>query len=391
MSEEEQHDQFAPNELEAENPEEENAADESPADRGIPSVAARPKGQVVGITLLLGFALLAIAFVIVDGMNKSRPVSVVTPEEITFRTPSGMDAPYIEPAAGDEQARIVSLSPAPADKVQDRAALQRERALQEEALRMARAQQQKMAQRLHSPQLVYDRPAARSYGANSAAQDMAAYNDHGDPNLAFAGRYQNQDFETVQARPLQNLSTLIPQGTMIAGILETAIQSDLPGMVRAVVSENVYAFDGTQLLIPKGARLIGRYRSGLIRGQSRVFIIWSRLIRNDGVSINIGSYGADDLGRSGLGGDVDTHFMERFGSSVLLSLIDTGLKIGAQSLDNNNTATLALETGSDFSNSAEIALNNSIAIPPTVHIDQGTRINVFVGKDLDFSRAGTTN
>ena len=173
---------------------------------------------------------------------------------------------------------------------------------------------------------------------------------------------------------------------MIGGILETAIQSDLPGMVRAVISEDVYSFDGSHLLIPKGSKLVGRYRSGVTRGQSRIFVIWNRMIRNDGVSVNISSYGTDTLGRSGLNGEIDTHFFERFGSSVLLSMIDAGLKIGVNAMDDTDSATVALETGDDFSRASEIALENSIAIPPTIHVDQGKRIKVFVGKDLDFSQ-----
>ena len=175
---------------------------------------------------------------------------------------------------------------------------------------------------------------------------------------------------------------------MIPGILETAISSDLPGMVRAVVSENIYSFDGFSLVIPEQSHLIGQYRAGLVNGQSRVFIIWTRLIRPDGVSINVGSYGTDALGRSGLAGDVDSHFFERFGSSVMLSMIDSGLQAAANSTKNPSTTSVAINTGNDFSSAAAIALQNSINIPPTINIDQGARINVFVGKDLDFSRVG---
>ena len=90
-----------------------------------------------------------------------------------------------------------------------------------------------------------------------------------------------------------------------------------------------------------------------------------------------------------MAGVVDTHFFERFGSSVLLSLIDTGLQIGVNAVDDEDQATVALETGSDFSRSAEIALENTIGIPPTVHVHQGSRIKVFVGKDLDFSQVAS--
>jgi type IV secretion system protein VirB10 len=208
-----------------------------------------------------------------------------------------------------------------------------------------------------------------------------------DSNVAFA-QTAGKGVETAQASQMRNLHTLIAQGAMIPGILETAIQSDLPGMVRAIVSENVYSFDGAELLIPQSSRLVGEYKSGLVHGQSRVFIIWNRLIRNDGVTINIGSIGTDALGRSGLDGDVDTHFFERFGSSVMLSMIDTGLQVAANSTKSQTSAAVAVNTGNDFSSAAAIALQNSVNIPPTINIDQGTRINVFVGKDLDFSRVG---
>jgi len=248
-----------------------------------------------------------------------------------------------------------------------------------------------MEERKRSPQIIFDNSgSAQSNVAGGSSSQGGSGSLLGggeqDPNIAFANQYANSDVEIATASQLQNLDTLVTQGTLIDGILETAIQSDLPGLVRAIVSEDVYSFNGSHLIIPKGSKLIGRYRSGLVRGQSRVFVIWNRLIRNDGVSINIGSYGSDDLGRSGLAGEVDTHFFERFGSSVLLSLIDGALQIGVNAIDDDDQATVALDTGTDFSRSAEIALDNSIGIPPTVHVHQGARIKVFVGKDLDFSQ-----
>ncbi|MFH1159247.1 MAG: type IV secretion system protein VirB10 [Pseudomonadota bacterium] len=371
---------------------ENNENEGAPADRGAPSVAITPKSQKIIAGCFLVLAALVMVLVVIDGAQKSAPKSLVEPREVVFKTP-GSAAPYIK-TEGKERAPSHSSS---ADPV----ATQKELALQQEALHMAQEQQKKLAQRIQSPQIVYDQsknqaPAGNqtavfaaqttSTAANPGSESLVAGSGAEDANTAFATQNANKDVETAQASQMQNLHALIAQGAMISGILETAIQSDLPGMVRAIVSENIYSFDGARLLIPQGSRLIGQYRSGLVRGQSRVFVIWNRLIRNDGVSINIGSTGADDLGRSGLGGDVDTHFFERFGSSVLLSLIDTGLQVGAGNANNGASATVAVNTGNDFSRAAEIALQNSIAIPPTVNVDQGTRIKVFVGKDLDFSR-----
>lgn len=357
------------------------------ADRGIPSVTNTDRKNIVFGAILIVVAIIAMIIIVMDDMDKSEPKSLITPEKVTFKG-SGQSSPYIDtspleaktaPPPRPQPTTVQTINP-------------NEIAMQREAIRLALEQQKRMEKRKRSKQLVLDEssnqiPNSQStQTSNNAGGASFLSGGNTDPNLAFANKYSNQDVETVTASQLPNLHALIPQGTMISGILETAIQSDLPGMVRAIVRDNVYSFDGSHLLIPKGSKLIGRYRSALVRGQTRVFIIWNRLIRKDGVSVNIGSIGTDALGRSGLEGHLDTHFFERFGSSLLLSLIDTGLTIGAESIDNDNTSTVALESGNNFSRTAEIALENSIAIPPTIRIDQGVKINVFVGKDLDFSK-----
>ncbi|MFN9910766.1 MAG: TrbI/VirB10 family protein, partial [bacterium] len=75
------------------------------------------------------------------------------------------------------------------------------------------------------------------------------------------------------------------------------------------------------MLIPAGSRLIGEYKSGIAQGQTRVFIVWTRLLRSDGVSVQLASIGTDSLGRAGSSGYVDNHYLERYGSAVLLSLV----------------------------------------------------------------------
>ena len=114
---------------------------------------------------------------------------------------------------------------------------------------------------------------------------------------------------------------MVLQGAVIPGVLETAIQSDLPGMVRAVMSRDVWSFDGRRVLLPAGTRLVGEYSSAIARGQSRVFIIWKRAIRPDGLSIALDSFGTDPLGRSGLKGRVNRHLLERFGAAAVLTLV----------------------------------------------------------------------
>lgn len=352
-------------------------------DRDIPSIAQTRDYSKLGVIVFIIIGVMAIILVAVDGMTRSKPQSLIQPEETAFTSiASSIGGPYIESEKEEppQSQNLAEQNPSP----QKRDPLELQMA--KEALRRAKEAEAEMQKRIASPQIVFDKRAKTAF-ASSDSQTTASSPDYmmGDDNLAFANHHHNRDVATAKASALQNLHAYIAQGTMIDGILETAIHSDLPGMTRAVVSQNIYSFDGSQLLIPKGSRLIGRYNSGIVRGQSRVFVIWNRIIRPDGVDIQIGSYGTDDLGRSGLDGHIDTKFLERFGSSVLLSLVDASFRAGVNATDNRETATFAVNTGSDFSRAAEIALENSVGIKPTIHIHQGTAIKVFVGKDLDFS------
>ena len=187
--------------------------------------------------------------------------------------------------------------------------------------------------------------------------------------------------ETVTASTLPNQDWLLTSGTIIHAVLETAINSDLPGYVRALISQPVYSFTGNLIVIPASSELHGQYQRASGGGDPRVFIIWNRVITPDGISIQIDSPGADKLGRSGTGGWTDTHFAKRFGSSILLSIVG-GASQAASSNDNQRRA-----VSEAFSRSAEIALENTINISPTIHINHGERIAVILNKDLDFKAA----
>lgn len=200
---------------------------------------------------------------------------------------------------------------------------------------------------------------------------------------------------SARARKIERIDALVPEGTLIPGILETAIVSDLPGQVRAIVSQDVYSFDGRRILIPTGTKLIGEYQSEITRGQTRIFVVWTRMLRNDGVSVRLNSIGADSLGRAGLTGRVDKKFRERFGAAILLSVVGAGASYltgyGSQTAsgdsdDAQRAEELARETlAQTFSGMANQALGDSLRIPPTISVSQGERIFVFVRQDLDFS------
>jgi type IV secretion system protein VirB10 len=186
------------------------------------------------------------------------------------------------------------------------------------------------------------------------------------------------------AKRMSNLSLTIVEGAVIPAVLETALNSDLPGYARAVVSRDVRGFDGNAVLVPRGTRLIGQYKSGVAQGQSRAFVIWTRLIRPDGATIELSSPATDALGRGGLAGEVDNHFLQRFGGAILLSLVDIG--VASATAGASNTAIIVAGARTGDAATASIAKDQSIA--PTVKVPQGSPVRVFVSQDLDFSAVG---
>ena len=199
----------------------------------------------------------------------------------------------------------------------------------------------------------------------------------GTDNDQFASRVGEGDVQVATAQQLSDPSTTVTQGTLIPAVLETAIDTDLPGYVRALVSRDVRSFDGKQILIPRSSRLIGQYKSGLAAGQTRAYVIWTRLIRPDGASVALASPAVDFAGNSGLAGKVDGHFMQRFGSAALLSVVGG---LGALS---SSGGSVILSTGGQ--SAASVAAQRDTAIPPTIKVPQGQPIRVFTARDLDFS------
>ena len=220
-------------------------------------------------------------------------------------------------------------------------------------------------------------PGGRA-GAQAAAGGLNA-------DEQFASRVSAQQPEKSQAVQLHHRATLIPQGSTITGVLETALNSDLPGYTRAVVSRDVRGFDGSEILIPRGSRVIGEYKSAVAQGQTRAFVIWTRVIRPDGASIQIASSGTDPLGRAGLAGKVNTHFFERFSGAIPLSVIDAGVENLANR--SNNTSIVIGSSGSGVGDAATASLSALVpaVIPPTIKVAQGAPIRIFVARDLDFS------
>ena len=199
---------------------------------------------------------------------------------------------------------------------------------------------------------------------------------------------QSTRVNTVTATKIQHPRFTIAAGEFIHAALETAINSDLPGMVRAVITQPVYAYVGEKPVIPAGSRLIGQYAAltSNSAATTRVFVIWNRVVTPSGISILINSPGSDALGRSGVGADaVDTHFWKIFGTASLLSIMGASTaSSGVGTADQPNSANMYRQSiASAFQQSAQSSLSQNLNIKPTLHIHQGDAMTVFVAQDVD--------
>ena len=179
----------------------------------------------------------------------------------------------------------------------------------------------------------------------------------------------------------------ILKGKVIQGVTESAIDSDLPGMIRGHVTEDVYGAQGDIPLIHNGDELIGEYRSGDIRnGQTTLYTVWTRLRLQSGITVNLDSAGSDPLGRAGMSGPVDHHYLERYGSAILMSSISAGAAlVGVNGEDRYNSSSVFRQGASaSFAQTASQELQQNMAIQNSIRPPQGTQISIMVNKDISF-------
>jgi type IV secretion system protein VirB10 len=181
------------------------------------------------------------------------------------------------------------------------------------------------------------------------------------------------------ARVLPSRSLVLPQGSFIDCTLETAIDSTLPGMTTCVTATDTFGADGKVVLLERGSQLVGETRGVVEEGAARVFVLWTEARTPTGVVIPLASPGTDELGRSGLQGRVDRHFWQRFGAAMLISIINAGATVAAQS---GGGAIIYDPTESQ--DVASEVLQQTLRIAPQVIKNQGDRIEVLVARDLDF-------
>lgn len=185
----------------------------------------------------------------------------------------------------------------------------------------------------------------------------------------------------VRSSSLASRADTVPQGVLIPAVLETGFDSTSAGLARAIVSKDVRGFDGTKVLIPRGSRLIGEYGAEVASGQKRALITWTRLIRPDGVTIALDSPATDTLGGAGVPAHVNSHFFTRFLDAILRTSLDVGGMLATRAA----SGSVIIAAPGLVQNSA--TPQTSTRSVPTLTVQAGTSISIFVARDLEFPHA----
>jgi type IV secretory pathway VirB10-like protein len=181
---------------------------------------------------------------------------------------------------------------------------------------------------------------------------------------------------------------LVMAGTAIPAVMIGGINSDLPGILIGQVAQNVYdTATGRFLLIPQGSRLIGSYDNMVANGQTRVGVIWKRIIFPDTESIDLGSMeGADQGGYAGFHDQVNTHFWSKIGNALLISIAGAGVQLSQPQAVNgqnyNSQQIAAAALGQQFGELGQEYARAGLAIPNTLEIRPGYSFTVMVNKDM---------
>lgn len=208
----------------------------------------------------------------------------------------------------------------------------------------------------------------------------------------------------------RNPSYTLAKGTMPDCTLLTAISSDQPGFLKCILSRPVYSMDGKVVLLEAGTTIEGEYGAGMARGKKRMFAVWSRAVTPNHVEVTLNSPGTDALGRSGMAGQVDQHFFERFGGAMLYSLFSDGMNYILRREELRSQERIARNATANGSNNSiffnsqgtplqsldrtratadrvvEAMLTQGEDIQPTLYKNQGEIIKIFVARDVDFSQ-----
>lgn len=203
-----------------------------------------------------------------------------------------------------------------------------------------------------------------------------------------AGQYKPLQLANGKASQRGDKSMLLVRGTTIPCTLITRIDSTYQGFATCQLTKDVYSANGAVLLMERGSKVFGEQNIQMSQGKARVSILWSRVETPKGVSVSLDSPATGQLGEMGIDARVNNHYWKRFSGAIMLSVIQDGFAVARSHLEkqneNGNNTTVTNTTNTAESMSEEV-LKNTINIPPTATVNQGTVINIMVNRDVDFA------
>jgi type IV secretory pathway VirB10-like protein len=217
----------------------------------------------------------------------------------------------------------------------------------------------------------------------------------GDKARAFLGGIETapRRLSVLTSTPPPPSPLVVFQGTLIPATLETAISSELPGQVTALVRRDVYdSRTGTHLLLPRASRLIGEYSADVVYGERRLLIAWTRAILPDGSSYDLGAMpGTDALGAAGLDAQVHNHWLRAIGNALLLTTVSAGAQLSQPERNDNARNPTASEIaagalGQNLANLADQSLRRDLSVRPVLTAAPGATFNIMTTRDLVFPR-----
>ncbi len=199
-------------------------------------------------------------------------------------------------------------------------------------------------------------------------------------------KLEAMELKAASAGVLPDRDYLLTQGAMLDCVLETKVVSTVAGMTSCHLTRDTYSANGHVVLLDRGSKVVGRYQGGMQQGETRIFVLWTRVVTPNGVVVELQSPGTGALGEAGLGGWVDTHFWDRFGAAILLSIIQDGADAAAARAagPGQNTSITLSNPAAAGKEVVARSLEPAINIPPTLYKNQGERVGIFVARDLDF-------
>lgn len=237
--------------------------------------------------------------------------------------------------------------------------------------------------------------------ANESKKDFILFDG---ASISESTMVENESYSTTSK--IQNSDNTIAAGKIMEAVLETAINSETAGTIRAVMSKDVIGETGTKILIPKGSRLYGSYTTTTTTTQSRLLLTWTKVIRPDGIVISMNADTYDQTGKKGIEGDIDTRYGELFKNSLLYSFVTLGTAIAVEKIANikgttslnttagtsvtntspaNAAATSVIDTAKDIADKMTDGLTDDLN--PVISIPQGTLLKVMSSTDIVVSPA----